>query len=273
MSVLPLDGVRVIDCTHAVAGPHCTVILADLGADVIKLEGPSGDHFRGLMGDAHFMSNNRNKRGICVNLKMQEGKDTAYRLVETADVFVENFVPGNMVRLGLGYETLAKINPRLIYCSVSGYGQTGPYRDRAGYDPIAQAASGNHQFHREPGRPPVRIQCSLVDYAVGMFGTIGILAALARRERTGLGEWVDVDLLSTAINAMDYFTAHYSMTGRIPGATAPDLRVSSRIELSRHLMVTCSSASAPTDFGKASPQSWVWTTSEETSNSPSSQIE
>lgn len=216
MRALPLEGVRVIDCTHAVAGPHCTVILADLGADVIKLEGPSGDHFRGLLNDAHFMSNNRNKRGICLNLKMVEGRDAAYRLVGTADVFVENFVPGNMARLGLSYEDLAKRNPRLIYCSVSGYGQSGPYRDRAGYDPIAQAASGIMDSIGEPGRPPLRIQCSLVDYAVGMFGTIGILAALARRERTGLGDHVDVDLLSSAINAMDYFTAYYSMTGKNP---------------------------------------------------------
>ena len=151
-----LQGIKVIDLTTAMAGPFATTLLGDLGDDVIKIEPPSGEHFRYAMDGAWLLAANRNKRGIALDLATTEGQEIALKLVKTADVFVENFVPGTVNKLGLGYDRVARVNPRIIYCSVSGFGQEGPYSQRPAYDPVAQAMSGIMMATGEPGRPPVR---------------------------------------------------------------------------------------------------------------------
>jgi crotonobetainyl-CoA:carnitine CoA-transferase CaiB-like acyl-CoA transferase len=211
-----LRGTRVVDLSHAVAGPFCTMLLADLGADVVKVEPPSGDHFRPALDGAYYAAINRNKRGICLDLKRSNGKDALSRLLRTADVFVESFTPGTIDRLGFGYEEVKALAPGVIYCSVSGFGQDGPYRDLPGYDVIAQAMSGIMMATGEPDRPPVRIAPSLIDMGTGMNLAIGILASLLDRQSTGEGQQVDVSLLETAIWWMGAFIVQHAMTGEEP---------------------------------------------------------
>src|SRR5580693_7120346 len=194
----PLAGVRILDLSRILSGPFATMVFADLGADVIKLENPrTGDDTREwappYQGDqsAYFLSINRNKRGIAVDLKSDAGREIALRLADGADVLVENFRPGAAARLGLGYPELSGRNPRLVYASISGYGQTGPDAELPGYDAVAQAVSGMMSITGEADGEPVRSGTSLADVGAGMWALIGILAALHARQATGRGQLVD----------------------------------------------------------------------------------
>ncbi|MFC7344847.1 CaiB/BaiF CoA transferase family protein [Saccharopolyspora griseoalba] len=219
-----LGGLRVLDLSRILSGPFCTMALADLGADVIKIENArGGDDTRAwgppFQGDtaAYFLSVNRNKRGLAVDLKDPECLDVVRRLARTADVIVENFRPGTADRLGLGYEQVEADNPGIVFASISGYGQTGPFRDEPGYDAIAQALSGVMSVTGEPDGPPVRFGVSGADLAAGMWTAIGVLAALKERERTGKGQWVDVSLLDGQISWLTYVASGHFATGAVPG--------------------------------------------------------
>ncbi|MDR7304195.1 CaiB/BaiF CoA transferase family protein [Haloactinomyces albus] len=218
-----LGGLRVLDLSRILSGPFCTMILADLGADVIKVEDTgSGDDTRSwgppFQGEdaAYFLSVNRNKRGISVDLKEPDCRDLVRRLADTADVIVENFRPGTAERLGLGYKQVSQDNPGVVYASISGYGQTGPFRDEPGYDAIAQALSGMMSVTGEQHGPPVRFGVAGADLAAGMWSTIGITAALRQREHSGCGQWVDVSLLDGQVSWLTYVAAGYFATGDTP---------------------------------------------------------
>jgi crotonobetainyl-CoA:carnitine CoA-transferase CaiB-like acyl-CoA transferase len=198
---------KVIDLTHIMAGPTCALMLADMGADVIKIEKyPRGDDTRHMLppkiGDeaAAFMMMNRNKRGIVLDLKTEGGKRVLRRLIATADVLIENFAPGAMERMGFGYEEVHRQNPRLIYCSLSGFGRTGPYRNRRGFDLVAQAMSGIMSITGErPDGPPVKCGPPLSDITAGVLAAMGILAAALHREKSGEGQWVETSLFEAAL--------------------------------------------------------------------------
>ncbi len=214
--MLPLDGVKVLDLSHAAAGPCCTVLLADMGAEVIKIEPLHGDFFRYAGGGSMFLNLNRNKRGMALNLRTEEGREIAMKLAARADVLVESFTPGTVTKLGLDYGSISQINPRIIYCSISGFGQTGPYRQRPGYDPLAQAMSGMMLTTGEPDRPPVRTSVSTIDYGAGMFGAYAVALALLQREKTGKGQMIDVALFDTAVFYTAHFITSYILTGQLP---------------------------------------------------------
>ncbi len=184
--------------SHALAGPNAGMILADMGAQVIKLEHPHGDHFRPLLGGAYYAAVNRNKRGISLDIKHPEGQAATMKIIERSDVLLESFTPGTMDKLGLGYEQISKLNPRIIYCSISGFGQKGPYRQLPGYDVVAQAMCGIMMCTGMPGGPPVRIGASWIDMGAGMFTVIGVLKAIIDRQQTGRGKHIDVSLMDTA---------------------------------------------------------------------------
>lgn len=216
----PLAGIRVIEFTHMVMGPSAGLILADLGADVIRVEPPGGDPTRSLKGSGagYFAMYNRNKRSVCLNLKAAEGVGLARRLVQTADVLIENFRPGTLERLGLGYATLSRDNPRLIYCSAKGF-LSGPYQNRAALDEVAQMMGGLAYMTGPPGRP-MRAGASVIDVAGGMFGVIGILALLERRRRSGDGGRVDCSLFETTAFLVGQHIAQLAVTGQ-PAAPMP----------------------------------------------------
>lgn len=218
-----LDGIRVLDMTRILSGPFATMTLADLGADVIKIEQPGrGDDTRQWgppfqNGEAaYFLAVNRNKRSAAVDLRSEEGYRAVRALADRADVIVENFRPGTMARLRLGYDEVTRTNPRVVYASISGFGQTGPDANRAGYDAIAQARSGLMSVTGEAGGPPVRVGISSTDLTAGMWSLVGILAALYRREQTGRGQWVDVSLLDGQISWLTYVASGYFATGKVP---------------------------------------------------------
>jgi formyl-CoA transferase/CoA:oxalate CoA-transferase len=220
----PLADIRVLDLTRALSGPYATMILGDLGADVIKVEDIwHGDDTRRwgppFQGDdaAYFLSINRNKRGLSVDLKAPAGRDLVRRLAAASDVLMENFRPGTAARLGLGYAELARENPRLIYASISGYGQTGPSAELPGYDAVAQAVSGMMSVTGEPDGEPVRGGTSLADVGAGMWALIGILAALHAREASGRGQLIDVSLLDGQVAWLSYVAGKYFATGETPG--------------------------------------------------------
>ncbi|MEM0075793.1 MAG: CaiB/BaiF CoA-transferase family protein [Conexivisphaerales archaeon] len=218
-----LKGVKVVDLTRALAGPFCTMMLADLGAEVVKVEPPpSGDEAR-LWGppflggeSTYFMSVNRNKRSIVLDLRNDVGKEVARRLLSLADVVVENFRPGTTKKLGIDYDTVKSYNPKVIYCSISGFGQTGPYRELPGYDIIAFAMSGMMSITGEAGRPPVKMGVPVADIGAGMFAAYAIASALFRRERTGIGEYIDVSLLEGQIFWLTYQAGYYFATLKDP---------------------------------------------------------
>jgi crotonobetainyl-CoA:carnitine CoA-transferase CaiB-like acyl-CoA transferase len=220
---LPLAGIKVLDFSRVLAGPFCTQLLGDMGADVIKVEEPGvGDETRSWApfwnGEScFFMSVNRNKRGITVNLKDPRGIAICRRLAEQSDVLVENFRTGTAERMGLGYAELSQRNPRLIYCSISGFGRTGPSAHKPGYDLIMQGQGGLMSVTGEPDGPPLRAGYSLVDLTCGMLAYGGIVTALYNRERTGRGEWVESSLFEGQVAAMSYHATNYLATGRIPG--------------------------------------------------------
>ena len=220
----PLEGCRVIELAHIMAGPVCGMMLADMGADVVKVEKVQGDDTRRMVPpeirgeSAAFMMMNRNKRGIVLDLKNPDGKEALRRLLRDADVVIENYRKGTMERLGLGYDTLRAENPGLIYAEISGFGRTGPYADRGGFDLIAQGMSGLMSITGEgPGRPPVKVGAPVSDITAGILAAMGISAAYARKLRTGQGERVDTSLFEAAITHTYWQSAIAFATGEDPG--------------------------------------------------------
>lgn len=219
----PLAGMNVLEVSHILSGPFCTMLLADLGAKVIKVERPSlGDEARRLgplvCGDsAYFISVNRGKKSITIDLSREEGQKIVRELCQRMDIFVENFVPGTVERLGLDYARLRVLNPRLIYASISGFGQSGPYAHHPAFDIIVQAMGGIMSVTGEPNGQPVRPGASLGDSIAGLFGATAILAALLERERTGKGQYVDISMLDCQVTMMENAFARYFATGQVPG--------------------------------------------------------
>ena len=208
-----LAHLRILDLTRVRAGPSCVRQFADFGADVIKIESPPGVDANENMGGARtgsdFQNLQRNKRSLTLNLKLPQAKEVFARLAKTADVVVENYRPDVKYRLGIDYESLAKINPRIILASISGFGQDGPYRDRPGFDQIAQGMSGLMSITGLPGQGPVRVGAAVADVTAGLFAALGIMTALLERERSGKGQWVQSSLLQAGITLTDFQAARY----------------------------------------------------------------
>jgi crotonobetainyl-CoA:carnitine CoA-transferase CaiB-like acyl-CoA transferase len=221
----PLKDVRVIDLSHIMAGPACSMLLADMGAAVIKVERmPDGDDSRRMVPpaiadqSAAFLIMNRNKRGIALDLRTEGGRNVLSRLLKNTDVLIENFRRGTMERMGLGYDALHALNPKLIYCSISGFGRTGPYADRGGFDLVAQGMSGLMSITGEgPGHPPVKVGAPVTDITAGILACVGILAALHARESSGQGQMVDTSLFEAGIIQTYWHSAMCFATGRAPG--------------------------------------------------------
>ena len=221
---LPLAGVRVIDLTRVMTGPYATMMLGDLGADVIKIEAPGrGDDTRSwgppfIDGEAsYFLSVNRNKRSIAIDLKSESGKEALWRLIDSADVLIENFSPGTIGRLGFDYEAVKARRPKIVYASISGFGQRGPGRSRTAYDLIVQGMSGLMSVTGHPGGTPTKFGIPIADIGAGMFAAYAIAAALFRRERTGEGEYIDVSMFGGQVALLTYQAGIYFTTGRVPG--------------------------------------------------------
>ncbi len=217
-----LEGVRVLDCSQILAGPFCSMLLADMGADVIKIEKPNGGDDTRRMGppfidteSAAFLAMNRNKRSIVLNFKEQSGVQAMKTLVKDADIVIENYRTGTMDRLGLGYEELKNINPGIIYCSISGFGRTGPYANRGGFDLVAQGMSGLMSITGVPNSPPVKVGVPIADMNAGMFATYGILTAYINKLRTKKGQYLEISLLEAAIAYTVWESAGYFATGDI----------------------------------------------------------
>jgi crotonobetainyl-CoA:carnitine CoA-transferase CaiB-like acyl-CoA transferase len=223
-SALPLQGIRVIDLTRVMTGPYATMMLGDLGADVIKIEAPGkGDDTRGwgppfIDGEAsYFMSVNRNKRSIVLDLKSELGKEALWRLIDTADVVIENFSPGTIARLGFGHEAVRARNPRIVYASISGFGQRGPGASRTAYDLIVQGMSGLMSVTGQPDGMPTKLGIPIADIGAGMFAAYAIAAALFKRERTGEGEYIDVSMFGGQVALLTYQAGIYFDTEKVPG--------------------------------------------------------
>jgi crotonobetainyl-CoA:carnitine CoA-transferase CaiB-like acyl-CoA transferase len=222
----PLEGLKVIDLSHIMAGPACSMLLADMGADVIKVEKiPGGDDARRMVPpmvadeSAAFLIMNRNKRGIALNLKSEAGREVLFRLLKDADVLIENYRRGTMEKMGFGYDVLRARNPKLISCSISGFGRTGPYADRGGFDLVAQGMTGLMSITGEgPGAPPMKSGAPLTDITAGILACVGILAALHARESTGQGQVVDTSLFEAGITHTYWHSAICFATGKAPGA-------------------------------------------------------
>ena len=219
-----LDGVRVLDCSQILAGPFCSMLLADMGADVIKIEKPNGGDDTRRMGppfidteSAAFLAMNRNKRSVVLNFKEKAGIEAMKKLVEDADIVIENYRTGVMERLGLGYRDLKVINPGILYCSISGFGRTGPYAKRGGYDLIAQAMSGIMSFTGVPDTPPVKTGVPIADMNAGMFSVYGILSAYIHKLKTGEGQYLEISLLEAALAYTVWESAGYFATGEVAG--------------------------------------------------------
>jgi formyl-CoA transferase len=220
---LPLENIRVLDLSRILAGPYCTMMLGDLGAEVIKVERPgTGDDTRqwgppfAAGQSAYYLCCNRNKKGITLNLKEPRGREIAARLAEKSDVLVENFLPGTLDAWGLSYEALARRNPRLIYCSITGFGQTGPRRDEPGYDIMIQALAGAMSITGESDGPPMKLGVAISDITAGIFALSSILAALYARERTGKGERIDTALFDATIAWLANVGSNYLVSGVVP---------------------------------------------------------
>ena len=219
----PLAGIRVLDLTRVLAGPYCTMILGDLGADVVKVENPDGGDDTRAWGppfvggeSAYFLSVNRNKRGITVNLKDRRGRDLVRALARQSDVFVENMRAGTLERWGLDGESLRKLNPRLVTCSLSAFGRVGPYRDDPGYDFTLQALGGLMSVTGQPDGAPTKVGVALVDVLTGLFASTAILAALRSRDATGLGQQVDLSLIESELAALANVASGYLVSGNRP---------------------------------------------------------
>jgi CoA:oxalate CoA-transferase len=219
----PLEDIVVLDLTRVLAGPYCAMILANLGAKVIKVERPdTGDDSRSFGPykngqSAYFVSLNRGKKSIAIDLKKPEGKQIIKDLAKVSDVVLENFRPGTMKKLDLSYDVLSKINPRIIYAAVSGFGHSGPYSERPAYDMIAQALGGIMSITGQPGGEPTRVGSSIGDIIAGMFGAIGIISAIYGRVFTGKGQMVDVAMLDGQVAVLENAIARYAINGEVPG--------------------------------------------------------
>ena len=218
-----LEGVRVLDFTRVLAGPYATMVLADLGAEVIKVELPGGGDEARNFGpfiagaSAYYASVNRGKKSVTLDLRTSRGSGLAMDLVERSDVLVENFRPGSMERFGLDYDRVSARNPRLVYASISGFGQSGPYSHRPAYDVIVQAMSGLASITGLPGQPPVRVGSSTADLSAALFACVGLLAALGRARETGRGRHLDVSMLDCQVALLENAIARYDVTGQVPG--------------------------------------------------------
>ena len=223
MTQKPLDGLKVLDLSRVLAGPYCTMLLADMGADVVKVEQPGkGDDTRGYgppflnNESAYFLSVNRNKRSMILDLKHEYGKNILWEMLQKADILVENFRPGKMADLGFGYGQVSNLYPRLIYCSISGYGQSGPFAHHPGYDLIVQGEGGIASLTGDPDGPPYKVGTSQADIVAGMNAFQGILLGLIARERTGRGQHVDIALLDCQVSLLTYQAGIYFATGESP---------------------------------------------------------
>ncbi len=221
--VRPLESITVLDLSRALAGPYCTMMLGDMGAEIIKIEMPGrGDDSRSwgppfVEGEsAYFMSVNRNKKSITLNLKSEKSKEIIEKLIKKADVVVENFRPGTMEKLGLGYKSVVELNPKIIYASISGFGQDGPYKLLPGFDQVLQGMGGLMSITGEPGGPPIKVGIAVADIAGGMFAAYGIMIALFNRERTGKGQLIDVSLLDSQVAWLTYRAGSFFASGEIP---------------------------------------------------------
>ncbi len=252
----PLEGIRVLELANYMAGPFCGMQLADLGAEVIKIENPQGGDMSRQTSpfvegeSAGFMALNRNKKSVTLNLKDPRGKQVFLDLAKTADVLVENFRPGTMTDLGIDYQALSKLNPRLIFSSASGFGQTGPYSQRAALDLIVQGMSGLMSITGEPGRPPVKVGVPIADLTTALYGTIAILAALRARDVTGEGQYVDMSLLESAMALEVWETSGYFATGDVPEPLGSAHRVSAPYQAIR-------TADGYITVGATSPRNWT----------------
>jgi len=217
-----LEGIRILDLSRVLAGPYCTMVLGDLGAEIIKIEQPGiGDDSREygpFIGkeSAYFMSLNRGKKSITLNLKDEADRHIFMDLVKESDVVIENYRPGTMAKLGFEYEDLKKINPRIIYAAISGFGHSGPYSTRPAYDMIVQAMGGIMSITGEPGQAPVRVGSSIGDVTAGIFGAIGILSAIEARHKTGEGQKVDIAMLDCQVAILENAIARYLLSGEVP---------------------------------------------------------
>jgi crotonobetainyl-CoA:carnitine CoA-transferase CaiB-like acyl-CoA transferase len=217
-----LDGVRVLDLSRVLSGPYCSMFLADLGAEVIKVEPPGGDETRtwppfypnGESG--YFLALNRNKKGMVLDIKQAEGKKILFDLAKKCDVVIENFTPGVVKRLGIDYEVIKKLNPKIVYCSISGFGQTGPYRKKKAYDPIIQAMGGAMSITGMQGGEPVKIGIPVGDLGGSMMAITAILAALFARETQGVGENIDISMLDGQVAMLSVMASEYFAEGKVP---------------------------------------------------------
>ncbi|MDI1283550.1 MAG: CaiB/BaiF CoA-transferase family protein [Reyranella sp.] len=214
--MLPLSDTLVLDLTQVIAGPTAGQILGDMGADVIKVEPLHGEHFRPHFGGAWVPSMNRNKRGLALDLRTPGGRDVLMRLVAKADVFMEAFTPGVIDKLGFGWDVVSKANPKLVYASVSGYGQTGPYSGRAGYDPCIQAEVGLIEATGPTGGEMCRVGTAAVDYSTGLACAAGIAFALLGRHKTGRGQRLDLSLFDVGVHLMSHWITNHGLTGEDP---------------------------------------------------------
>jgi crotonobetainyl-CoA:carnitine CoA-transferase CaiB-like acyl-CoA transferase len=219
-----LSGVRIVDLTRMLAGPYGSMLLADLGAEVIKIEDPQGGDPTRRIGppfvqgeSGYFMGVNRNKRSVALDLRRAEGRQVLYDLVKVSDVVFNNFRPGTMERLCCSHETLSQINPRIIYCSLTGFGETGPCRDRPAFDVAIQAVSGAMSITGEPGRPPVRMGVPMGDLSGSLFCAFAISAALYARDKTGNGRYLDVSLMDCMVSLLTYVGQYHLIDGKVPG--------------------------------------------------------
>jgi len=218
----PLHGIRVLDLSRVLAGPYCTMVLGDLGADVIKVESPDGDETRAwgppfAEGEsAYYLCVNRNKRSIVVDFKTAEGRDVLRRLIRQSDILVENFRPGSLTRFSLDFESASALNPKLIYCSITGFGQTGPLHDKPGYDFMIQAMGGLMSFTGEPDGEPMKVGVAVADLFAGQNAVIAVLAALQARTQTGKGQHLDISLFDSQLSMLANVASNYLISGNLP---------------------------------------------------------
>ena len=219
----PLDGIKVLDCSQILAGPYCSMLLADMGADVVKIEKPSGGDDTRRMGppflegeSAAFLAMNRNKRSVVLDFKNADGVAAMRRMLADADVIIENYRAGVMGRLGLDYDAVRELNPGIIYCSISGFGRTGPYAERAGFDLIAQGMSGVMSFTGIPGSPPVKVGVPMADLNAGLYSAYGILSAYIHKLKSGEGQYLEVSIMEAALAYTVWESASYFATGNVP---------------------------------------------------------
>lgn len=252
----PLQGIKVLELSRTLAGPFASMLLADMGADVLKVEQPGvGDETRGysppeIAGEStYYLSLNRNKKGMTLNLKTDEGKEIVRRLVADSDILIENFRNGTMEKLGLGYKELKEINPRLVYCAVSGFGRTGPMKDEPAYDLVLQGFGGLMSVTGEAGSPPVKVGYSIVDLTTGLYASLGVMMALWVREKTDKGQYVEASLLESIVSLQTYLAQGVMATGIAPkrmGSAHPNIAPYQAFETKDGYVII------------AIPNDWLW---------------